>query len=223
MNTINIDAFPIPIAVGTLGEASREMNTKLIEASKVAFNKVPVNERTGVGITQTIGGLEKANPVYKHLGNVITQFSRDRIFSAGVQKDTIQAEGFWVNHNTQRSAYHMPHSHSSHYVWTGVYFPTSGFHNEIAISKEEDLDEIVEISSTNRPAPGSLVLIDPLHYIKTGIAGDEIAAYPYWGNPISVKPKEGTVVLFPSYLPHLVTPTDEDNFERFSIAFYIRT
>mgnify|MGYP000615912268 CR=1 FL=1 len=43
-NIANLDVFPIPMSVGTLGEESRELNAKLCEDSFKAFDEVEVED-----------------------------------------------------------------------------------------------------------------------------------------------------------------------------------
>lgn len=220
---MNLDVFPIPISVGTLGEASRELNKELCDDADRAFREVEVEERTGIGIEQTISGLERDYPSFAKLSLILTDYSKDTIFNAGTNNTDIRSEYFWANRNTNRSAFHMPHSHQlDGYMWTGVYFPSSGWRKGVSVSDDQNLDEVTEITSKTQPNPGDLTLLDPLQFVKTGVATKRTNRYPYWGNPICITPKEGTVVLFPTYLPHLVTPTEEDDFKRLSIAFYVR-
>jgi len=222
-NNVRLDSFAIPISIGTFGESSRELNTQICLDSERAFNEVEVEERTGVGIEQTISGLEKHYDSFKTLADIITEYSRPLIGETGTLNTDINAEFFWANRNTNRSAFHMPHSHQlDGYMWTGVYFPTSGWRDGNPISENQDLNKITKITSKTQPSPGDLTILDPLQFVKTGTATKKTNRYPYWGNPICIPPKEGTIVMFPTYLPHLVTPTEEDNFKRLSIAFYVR-
>jgi len=219
----NIDAFAIPINVGTLGESSRELNRKLVEDTFHAYDNVEIEERTGIHIEQTISGLERNYVSYQALASILSEYSKQIVKHTGTHNTDIQAEFFWANINRNPSAFHMPHAHQlDGYMWTGVYFPTSGWKDGKEISEEQNLDEVVDITSRTQPLPGSLTLMDPLHFVKTGVATKRTDRYPYWGNPITIEPKEGTVVLFPTYLPHLVTPTESENFTRMSIAFYVR-
>lgn len=221
--TINIDAFPIPVSVGTLGEASRELNEQLVLDAEKAFLEVEVEERTGIGIEQTVSGIEQKYPSFNVLSQVLTQYAVPTIIQAGTKNTDIRAEFFWVNRNEKGNAFHMPHSHQlDGYMWTGVYFPTSGWIDGEPISKDQNLDESPVMESKTQPNPGDLTLLDPLQFVKTGTATKKTDRYPYWGNPLCVTPREGTVVLFPTYLPHLVTPTEQDNFKRMSIAFYVK-
>ena len=221
--TMNLDLFSIPVTIGTFGEASRELNKQLIKDAEKAFLEVEVEKRTGIGIDQTISGLERHYKSYETLGEHITEYATPMILERGTRNTDIAAEWFWVNRNTNKSAFHMPHAHQlDGYMWTGVYFPTSGFLDGKAISDDQNLDVITGVKSSTQPDPGALTLLDPLHFVKTGVATKKTDRYPYWGNPIVIPPKEGTIVLFPTYLPHLVTPTLKDNFYRLSIAFYVR-
>lgn len=220
---MNLDLFSIPVSVGTFGESSRELNKALLEDSEKAFLEVEVEERTGIGIEQTISGLEKSYKSFNTLAQLITQYATPIISDRGTRNTDISAEFFWANRNTSKSAFHMPHAHQlDGYMWTGVYFPTSGFMNGEPVSNGENLDEITNITSSTQPDPGALTLMDPLHFVKTGVASKKTDRYPYWGNPIVIPPKEGTIVMFPTYLPHLVTPTLKEDFYRLSIAFYVR-
>jgi hypothetical protein len=222
---VNIDAFAIPLTVGTLGEASRPLNKRLLAESDIAFEQEVVETRTGINIDQTESGLERKYDSYKELKDIITEFARPVIADTGTRNDPadIESEFFWVNRNESPNAYHMPHSHQlDGYMWTGVYFPTSGIHDGHHLSDDEDLDVLTEVSSNTQPPPGSLTIMDPIHYVKTGTASKLTRRYPYWGNPYNIPVKEGTIVLFPTYLPHLVTPTEKENFFRLSIAFYVK-
>lgn len=220
---VRLDAFPIPVSIGTLGEASRDLNRQLCADAEKAFQEVEVEERTGIGIKQTISGLENYYDSYKTLGNILTEYAKPVILETGTQNTDINAEFFWVNENTSSTAFHMPHSHQlDGYMWTGVYFPSSGWSNGEPISDIQDLNSNVPIASKTQPTPGDLTILDPLQFVKTGTASKRTNRYPYWGNPICVTPQEGAIVLFPTYLPHLVTPTEKDNFKRLSIAFYVR-
>ena len=219
----NLELFPIPVNVGTLGEASRELNKQLIVDSFDAINTTPTEMRSGINITQTVSTLETQYESFGKLQDIITDYVKPVIKWAGTHNTDIQAEFFWCNINNRRDAFHMPHSHQiDGYLWTGVYFPSSGILNGKELADDQNLDELVSIESRTQPKPGSLVLEDPIHFVKQAIATKKTDRYPFWGNPICIEPKAGTIVLFPTYLPHLVTPTEKDDFLRVSIAFYVR-
>ena len=218
-----MDLFPIPVSVGTLGEQSRGLNERLIEDTWRAMEEMPIEERTGIGIRQTMSYMEKNYQSFKDLATIITEYSKPFIKATGTHNTDINAEWFWVNVNQNPSAFHMPHGHQlDGYMWTGVYFPTSGILNGKNIEDDEDLDVMTNIESRSQPHPGDLTFLDPLQCTKTGAATKRTDRYPYWGNPMCITPKAGTIVMFPTYLGHLVTPTEKENLTRISIAFYVR-
>jgi hypothetical protein len=191
-----VDAFPVPLFIMNLAEVMGTLNDDLVRDIE---NDPSVQQRTGVGVTQTEAGLEQRHHSFGQLKDVISDASTQLLGRE------VHAEHFWAN--STEDGFHMPHAHRiGNYMWNGVYFPYG------------DTDWIYESSST--PRPGSLVLLDPLEFVKAGVADEHTDRYPYWGNPICVAPKAGTLALFPVYLPHMVTPADGP---RRSIAFYLRT
>lgn len=222
MKIQNISAFPIPISYGSFGEQSRTLNKHLM-ADTIKHTYSEFETRSGIGVRQSSGGLENHYESFKALQDIISIFSKTIVEWTGIETDVVEAVGLWANLNNDPYAYHMPHAHSLKYVYTGVYFPTSGILDGHELSLDQNLDDEPNIISDSRPAPGSLVLLDPNQNIKDGISNGKSARFPFFGNPICVEPREGTIVIFPSYLSHMVTPTKKENFTRVSIAFNIRT
>jgi len=222
----HIQAFPIPIIIGTLGEKSRSLNEQLISNIVEEQNNNTGENRTGVGVFQTRTHLEKSYEGFSALSEVLSIYARDSIGNTGTPSSSAKVESMWANVNSSPNAFHMPHSHSlKGDMWNGVYFPTSGLQHwsrKPAEGSREDLDLEPELMSSSNPPDGSLVLMDPLEFVKSGVASKNTSRYPHWGNPLVVQPKEGTVVLFPTYLPHMVTPTLKKDWVRMSIAFYVK-
>ena len=190
-----LDAFPVPLFITNINVLMEGHNKELV---KDIDNDPSVQQRTGVGVTQTKAGLEEYHYSFMRLKDIISNVSSQLLGREAI------AEHFWAN--STETGFHMPHAHRiGDYMWNGVYFPYG------------EADWTYESSST--PRPGSLVLLDPLEFVKSGVADEKTDRYPYWGNPICVAPKAGTLVLFPVYLPHMVTPADG---RRCSIAFYLR-
>lgn len=223
MISYNINAFAIPIVCGCFGEQSRKLNKQLLDDIFHCIENSDLEKRSGIGVKQTLLGLETFYTSFELLSGLISNYSEKYITSTGVKlKNSPLVKDFWANVNNDSSAFHMPHSHSvKSSLFTGVYFPSSGIQNDIHVSDTQNLDEEIKLVSKTQPNPGDLVLLDPLENIKTAIASDNIEKYPYFGNPICIEPKESTIVIFPSYLMHMVTPTKKENFTRISIAFNI--
>ena len=227
MDIMNLDLFPVPVTVLNLGEKSRQLNLEIMEAIKVEKKQHHNQKRSGVNVWQSHSKLEDRHDIFKKLQTTFFNHFRPYMQRAGytncVLDDNFIAEDFWVNYNNSPHAYHMPHIHGDgKTLFSAVYFPTSGFLNGVPISKNENLDEPVMIAAKSQPDPGSLVLLDPSYAIKNQVYDSRfLNRYPYYGMEISITPREGVLVMFPQYLTHLVTPTEQQGFERYSIAFDI--
>jgi len=222
----NIDLFPVPFSIMSLGEESRELNKELIEDtySEEKLN-IDISNQSGQHLWQSLEYLENKYLSYKKLSNIVFELAKPILKKAGFGgniEEYLACQTLWANINRCPYAYHTPHIHGNGTcIFTGVYFPTSGFLNGQSISEDEDLNLPVDICSKKYPDPGSLVFIDPASTIKSQVTTDNLKRYPYYGANINVTPREGTLVIFPHYLTHLVVPTRKENFTRISIGFNI--
>lgn len=205
--------FQIPLAFGTIGSESKSLNDLLLK-DVVAETKHQTQSRSGVHVFQTMNSMEDKYESFKDLKVVIDSLAKEALHQFGVYENQIQSYDYWGNYNPGNpTAYHMPHSHGINGpIFTGVYFP---------MGDNTKMDEVPEISANSHPPPGSLVLLDPIEYIKSAISSSKTERYPYFGLPICVTPQEGAFFIFPSYLPHMVVPTENDKM-RCTIAFNIK-
>lgn len=102
----------------------------------------------------------------------------------------------WAN-VARRSNFHRVHNHPGN-CWSGVYYVDGG--PEVVAS----------------PLSGTLELLDPRPFTEMTYTPGE----PY-GQRILIRPQPGLLVVFPSFLYHLVNPVQGDG-ERISIAFNAR-
>ena len=206
-NATRIDAFPIPLFTFDMSSETDDLNKELLRETQIAL-RGQTETRTGVDAVQTVAGLENQYSSFAALQGIISEVSTQLLERGCV------AEPLWTKMITEPHGYHMPHSHRiGNYMWNGIYFPMS-------------LDG-PPVNSSSQPPAGSLVLLDPLEFVKSGVADEKTERYPYWGNPICITPKAGTLVLFPVYLPHMVAPVGKQMIEtsdsyRTSVAFYLR-
>lgn len=226
---INLDLFAVPLCIMTLGEESREMNKELIEDIYKEESSTEGKKRSGFHVWQSDVDLEQKYDSFKKFSSLIFEASKPILSRAGFSNNFDQylnpQPNMWANVNRSPDAFHVPHMHSNGTtLFTGVYFPTSGFRNGVSISDSQDLNiEDVVISSTS-PVPGSIVFQDPAMNVKAQvrpISPGKFKNYPYNGGNVHIIPKEGTIIFFPHYLTHFVMPTCEKNFTRISIAFNI--
>lgn len=212
MKLQNMYAFPIPVTYGSLGNDSRELNNMLVEHIKQDV-AIKSEIRSGVGVQQSVTGMEFKYPGVQVLKKAMDVAATEMLRFTGVKASADTGE-YWGNYNPGNpSAFHMPHSHSlsDNAIFSGVYFP---------MGKEPD-DELPQLMSESNPKAGSLVLIDPIHFIKYSIAPAGANRYPFFGMPISIEPQQGMFILFPSYLSHMVVPMGTPD-ERMSVAFSIK-
>lgn len=228
MQQVELDLFPVPVTVMTLGEQSREMNKELIrdlEDDKKNNYEAPM--RSSINVWQSNFTIEKRYDSFFNLKDYFFNLAKPTLRRAGFQgnlEQYMECEDFWGNVNDTPWGFHTPHYHGhGKSVFSGVYFPSSGILDGKNLSDDQDLNHLVELTASSAPPPGSIVFMDPSVNIKRQVfpLGDTLKRYPYYGLELCVVPKEGTLVLFPHYLTHYVTPTEKLNFKRYSIAFSI--
>jgi uncharacterized protein (TIGR02466 family) len=101
----------------------------------------------------------------------------------------------WCNLNRE-GAFNTPHNHPKH-IWSGVYY-----------------SHVDDMAPDGTPSQGTISLQDPRGAIN-------MLRHPgkcNWGSSVQLKPVAGMVILFPSWLFHLVYPFKGEG-ERISIAF----
>ena len=217
MNIIN--GFPIAIMHHLFGCSFNDLNKRLINDIDSEIASKQTIERTGgKEIIQTAAFLETKYQSFKELSNNICLIVQPFFKQIGVMETNITVIDFWANVNESVAGFHMPHSHTGKSIYTGVYFPTTGFIDKVEI--EEKFNQPI-IKSESNPPPSSLVLLDPLEFVKTTTITNKVLRYPYFGNPICFQPQKSLMVMFPNYLPHMTIPNKNNNLKRISIGFNV--
>lgn len=106
----------------------------------------------------------------------------------------VQAQG-WVS-ILGKAAFNVPHEHPN-WSWSGVYY--------------------VKVPNSQTERSGNIEFLDT----RTNIYPTAVPGAPCFDSKFSIKPEEGWVLVFPSYLKHWVYPNDSDE-ERVAIAFNMR-
>lgn len=217
-----IHAFPSPMAYMTLGEESRLLNAAIMNDVNDILNEQQTKNRSGYGVSQSRLGLEKRFTPIQELKYIVDNiFNNGASNFFGIESDqNVNSCKFWLNHNTSSSAFHMPHTHNLSDLISGVYFPSSGIQDGIELSDNQNLDEEVLIK-TGRTDDGDIVFTDVITARGSMIGSSKVVRYPFYGSPICVTPRAGTLLLFASWMPHMVAPTRKENFTRTSIAFAV--
>jgi len=204
-----VPAFSVPLGVGSIEDG--DLNAQLIQ--DLSVRDFEGRYGTGINVTQTEFGLESQFSSFKTLKDRLDKELKTYMSWCGVNMGFTTTR-YWGNINRLPYAYHMPHVHSfSRGLFSGVYFP---------LSIKDFVQDDEHISVTETPNPGSLVLMDPLHAVKTGLAySRDINRSKFFGVSMCIEPRASKFVVFPNYLQHMVTPTEEINKLRISIAFDI--
>jgi len=190
-------AFPTPIGRFRLPNAA-ELNPEL---ERIILER----ERAEAGIQKSnIGGWHSGTDLHEWPEIQQTDFidslqsALTRMIALGARSDRFDFQcrlTAWANVNRRGTA-NAVHNHSlSH--WSGVYYVRIGNYDE---------DEL--------PRAGGLTFIDP----RGGINMYKHPGNSLFGESMTLMPSAGDLVIFPSWLYHLVRPFRTDTY-RISVAF----
>lgn len=234
--------FPTFVAFGSLGNKMKNLNKRLVKDIWIDIENNPTPPQTsGHGDLATSTGLENKYESFNELKQHISDWVEPSIREAGFYFQSAECGSLQAKVIRDPAGYHMPHSHDGTHYWTGVYYPSSGILNNEWIDEDEDLDATPPlIESVSLPRPGSIVLLDPIECVKvsslreaafnmefnadmhTGKQKKLVDRYPNHGHPIAMLPKQSAIVMFPTFLPHMVTPHRNPALERHAIPFHIK-
>jgi len=219
--------WPTPFGWANLGEDFRELNTKLVNdiETERSFEREQGNQ-TGKGGTftnnklgwQSKNNMEQKYESFAELVPTIQVTISALMHESGISTDIEANVGnLWANMILGRGGYSFPHTHGmGDTLWTGVYYPKG-------LEYIENLDEL-EVSETfcyhTMRGGGKLVIRDgniSKGLVKANGPRSSITQSPYDRN-FSVNPRESLLVLFPAWVEHMVTPTEND-VKRYSISF----
>ena len=214
--------FPSPFGYANFGESNRELNKQLIEDIETHRGKYDSEERTFRGNDnswQSEGELEKRYTSFERLRKQIDEVSKPILKHSGCREETLpylRVCNLWANVIFDAGGFSFPHIHPTHTaMWTGVYYPYG--------AEYEDLNKFVEqdiIQLNRQKGEGALVLFDPSRDQKQLISGD-LDDKEYYGGEITIFPRESLLLLFPSWMPHMVMPLTTKT-KRYSISFSIK-
>jgi len=129
-----------------------------------------------------------------HILNAVQQATRNVSPNFDFTRFGAQAEG-WIN-VLGPGGLNTPHDHPA-WVWSGSYY--------------------VRVPESDDQRSGSIEFFDS----RTNVRSLTVEGAPCFASKFSVKPREGMLLLFPSYLRHWVYP-NENAEERISVAFNAR-
>ena len=212
--------FPSPFGYCNFGEENRELNKQLIKDINDTRSMDEGKHRSFKHNTcswQSFPDMEQKHDSFKTLREQIQYALKPIMRHSGFQQEVVdecKVENLWANLIFDAGGYSTPHFHGSgRTLWSGVYYPQG---MEVNINLDEFKEE-KWIQLGHRDGDGILVLFDAAKFTKAQVY-KPFETGEYYGQEVTVIPRESLLVVFPAWMGHMVTPlTKKEN--RYSISF----
>jgi len=213
MDLKSLPIFPIPIAVANFGKEYHQLNTELVEDALSEKKKDPIGDgRSNMGGWHSKTNLETKYDSYKKLCQILTEYGNQYCRLHGY-KPGIVCSDLWANIN-QSGDLNFLHHHGTTAL-AGVYYPIESITDGNLNFNYTDKNPIKPGTWNNKDG-GSLVLQDPAYGKKVHLLTEKPSAFNV--DFYHVYPTSSILILFPTYLLHMVLPFKEDK-TRLSISF----
>ena len=215
--------FPSPLGYVNFGNKNKELNKQLIkdmeqERKEHSHGKNATFKKNDAS-WQSLAMMEERWNSFATLKEQISKASIPVLRHSGISDMSApftDVRNLWGNIIDNAGGYSKPHMHGGgKTLWSGVYYPKG-------LEKIDDLDDFDEektIINGWAKGDGVLILIDPAYTIKSLIK-TTYDSREFYGNDVSVIPRESLLVLFPVWMMHMVTPLTKKE-KRYSISFAI--
>lgn len=185
--------FSIPVWMDVLPDFETQKETFLSSVRQFKERNSKGDTKSNIAgyhSPPTLQGEKKLSPIFEYVCAMALQATQDLNF---IESDVFLTSA-WVNFNDSRQCMNSQHTHGE--VFSGVFY--------------------LKIP----PESGKLVLVNPgMNTLWTGCSLIK-EKNQFTGESIKIEPEEGSIILFPSYLPHSVETNNHDD-ERISISFNI--
>jgi hypothetical protein len=213
MDLKSIPLFPIPIGFINFGESQHNLNLKLVEDSLFDMNNDPDGEdHSNMRGWHSKPGMEKKYSSYQTLCDILTEYGNKYCEMHGY-KSGLECFDIWSNINKSGDLNFLHHHGTT--ALSGVYYPIKEIIGDDWIFDYSQSNPIKAGTWDNKNG-GSLVLQDPAYGKKVNLLKDK--STPFNIDFYHLYPASSILVLFPSYLLHMVLPFYEDKI-RLSISF----
>lgn len=213
MDLKSLPLFPIPISVCNFGENFHDLNTRLVKDTLIEIANDPLGEdHSNLGGWHSKTNLETKYDSYRELSSVLTQCGNMYCKQHGYQQGLVCSD-LWANMNGSGDLNFMHHHGTT--ALSGVYYPVESIVNgDLKFNYTQE--NPIKAGTWDNKNGGSLVFQDPSYGMKTHLLKDKSS--PYNVDFYHVYPTSSVLVLFPTYLLHMVLPFKEDKV-RMSISF----
>jgi hypothetical protein len=205
--------FPIPVSAYNFKEDNHNLNIQLVDDLLKERDLNPAGEdHSNMGGWHSKTDLEKKYQSFSKLSSIITKCGNQYCKSYGY-KDGLVCSDLWANIN-QSGDVNFLHHHGTTAL-AGVYYPI-----ESIVGKNWNFnytqENPIKGGTWDNKNGGSLVFQDPSYGMKVHLLKDKSS--PYNMDFYHLYPTSSILVLFPTYLLHMVLPFKE-NKTRVSISF----
>ncbi len=212
--------FASPFGYCNFGEENRELNQQLIKDINDTKSRDEGKHRSfkhNASSWQSFPDMDDKYDSFKTLREQIRYALKPIMRHSGFQEAIVEdckIEHLWANLIFDAGGYSTPHFHGSgKTLWSGVYYPQG---MKININLDE-FEEEKWIQLGHKDGDGILVLYDAAKLVKAQVH-KPFESGEYYGQEVTVVPRESLLVLFPAWMSHMVTPlTKKEN--RYSISF----
>lgn len=213
MDLKSFPLFPIPVSVCNFGKEYHLLNINLVKDALEEQQKDPKGEdHSNMSGWHSKTDLESKYESYKSLSSILTKCGNFYCKQHGYKEGLICKE-LWANFNKSGDLNFMHHHGTS--ALAGVYYPI-----ESIVDDDWNFNYTTENplkgGTWDNKKGGSLVFQDPSYGMKVHLIKDNYS--PYNVDFYHVYPAASILVLFPTYLSHMVLPFKENKI-RMSISF----
>jgi hypothetical protein len=216
MDLRSLPVFPIPIGVANFGQKNHELNIQLVKDTLLEKQKDPEGEdHSNMGGWHSKVNMETKYDSYRELSKILTDCGNQYCNLHGY-KSGIVCSDLWSNIN-QSGDLNFLHHHGTTAL-AGVYYPIESIVDGNWNFNYTNQNPI-KPGTWNNQDGGSLVFQDPSYGKKVHLLTDKPSAFNI--DFYHVYPTSSVLILFPTYLLHMVLPFKEDKI-RLSISFAFR-
>ena len=213
MEINSLPLFPIPISVYNFGRDNHDLNLSLVDNIVKEHDLDPEGEdHSNMGGWHSKTDLEKKYESFSQISSIITECGNQYCRTHGY-KDGLICSDLWANINKCGDVNFMHHHGTT--ALAGVYYPI-----ESIVGKDLNFnysqENPIKAGTWDNKNGGSLVFQDPSYGMKVHLLKDKTS--PYNIDFYHLYPTSSVLVLFPTYLLHMVLPFKE-NKTRVSISF----
>ena len=213
MEVSSLPLFPIPLSLYNFKEDNHNLNLQLVDDILQEKDLDPDGEdHSNMGGWHSKTNLETKYRSFTQLSSIITECGNQYCRTHGY-KDGLVCSDLWANINQSGDVNFMHHHGTT--ALAGVYYPI-----ESIIEKDCNFnysnENPIKAGTWNNKDGGSLVFQDPSYGMKVHLIKDKSS--PYNIDFYHLYPTASVLVLFPTYLLHMVLPFKE-NKTRISISF----